>query len=161
MTAAPAVDRHLGMYCCCPLLDCCHNERDGEPFGCGRRGGHVESGNPATGYLWPWTDEEYDAQQRYWNRPDPDEYPEGSLERLATEALLEDWRKNELAARQRGNDGGPGVHWKPRTRCRDAQAGSPELEGSAEGRKAPVSEAGRVLTASPAAFKVGRASRRC
>lgn len=100
------VDRRLGMYCSCPLLDCCHNERDGESFGCGRRGGHAESGNPATGYLWPWTDEEYNAQQRYWNRPDPDDYPEGSLERLATEALLDEWRKNELAARQRGNDGG-------------------------------------------------------
>lgn len=91
----PAADRHLGMYCCCGLLDCCHDE-NGDAFNCGRgRTVHVHSGNPATGYLYPWTQEEYDAQQRYWNRPDPDEYPEGSLERLVTEAGLDEWRRRE------------------------------------------------------------------
>lgn len=103
------VDRHLNVYCSCPLLDCCHNERDGEPFGCGQRGGHAESGNPATGYLYPWTQQEYDAQQRYWDRPDPDEYPEGSLERLATEALLEDWRMRERELAERSACGDPDI----------------------------------------------------
>ena len=87
------------MWCACALLDCCHNEQDGEPFGC-ERGSHAHSGNPATGYLYPWTREEYDAQQRYWDRPDPDDYQEGSLERLITEYLLEKWRERERDLRQ-------------------------------------------------------------
>ena len=45
------VDRHLGMRCFCPLLDCCHNE-DQEP--CASYGTHVHSGSPASGYLYPW-----------------------------------------------------------------------------------------------------------
>jgi hypothetical protein len=87
------------MYCCCALLDCCHDEAGHwDAFNCGRgRTVHVHSGNPATGWLYPWTQEEYDAQRRYWDRPDPDEHPKGSLERLVTEAELEDWRERERA----------------------------------------------------------------
>lgn len=91
------VDRHLGIQCSCALIECCHNE-DHPP--CGSRGIHVHSGSPASGCTRPWTWEEYDAEQRYWNRPDPDGYPEGSLERLVTEAELEEWRKREHALRQ-------------------------------------------------------------
>jgi hypothetical protein len=92
-----SVDRHLGMYCCCGLLDCCHDETgDWDAFNCGHgRTVHVHSGSPASGYLYPWAQEEYDAWQRYLNRPDPGEYPDGSLERLVTEAELEEWRKRE------------------------------------------------------------------
>lgn len=93
---ATDVDRHLGLVCMCALLDCCHDEQEDKPFSCGRQHDrHVHSGNPATGYLYPWTQEEYDAQQRYWNRPDPDRHPEGSLEHLVTEGELEEWRKSE------------------------------------------------------------------
>jgi len=46
-----AVDRHLGMWCGCRLLDCCHNE-DQDP--CPDQGRHAHSGNPATGYMHPW-----------------------------------------------------------------------------------------------------------
>ena len=46
----PAVERHLGMWCGCLLLDCCHNE-DRHPHGHGR---HVDSGDPRSGYLYPW-----------------------------------------------------------------------------------------------------------
>jgi hypothetical protein len=46
-----SVDRRLGLWCSCPLLDCCHNE-DQEP--CGSWGRHVHSGSPASGYLLPW-----------------------------------------------------------------------------------------------------------
>jgi hypothetical protein len=94
-----AVDRHLGMWCGCPLLDCCHNE-DQPP--CSTYGRHVESGSPASGYLYRWTPEQWDAEQRYWNRPDPDEYPEGSLERLVIEAELEQWRERERALAANG-----------------------------------------------------------
>jgi hypothetical protein len=101
MTTPAPVDRRLGIWCHCSLLDCCHNEGI-DRFNCGssRHDGHAHSGNPASGYLHPWTQEEYDTQQRYWNRPDPDDYPEGSLQRLVSEAELEDWRKreHELAA---------------------------------------------------------------
>jgi len=45
------VDRHTGMWCGCMLLDCCHNEQ--VPF-CTTYGRHFHSGNPATGYLYPW-----------------------------------------------------------------------------------------------------------
>ena len=94
---AAGVDRHLGMLCCCSLLDCCHDE-NGQPFNCGHvHKVHVHSGSPRSGWLYPWTQEEYDADKRYWSRPDPDGYPEGSLERLVTEYELKEWRQRELA----------------------------------------------------------------
>jgi hypothetical protein len=43
-------ERHLGMWCGCRLLDCCHNEL-GIDHGPGM---HVDSGSPASGYLYPW-----------------------------------------------------------------------------------------------------------
>jgi hypothetical protein len=99
MTTTAPVDRHLGMLCCCGLLDCCHNE-NGRPFNCGLiREVHVHSGSPQSGWLYPWSPEEYDAWQRYLNRPDPDDYPEGTLQRLVLEAELEDWRKREQSLR--------------------------------------------------------------
>lgn len=87
------VDRHIGLRCGCPLLDCCHNE--GMPS-CGARGHHVDSGSPPSGYLYPWTQAGYEAEQRYWHRPDPERYEEGSLERLVTEAELEEWRRQAV-----------------------------------------------------------------
>jgi hypothetical protein len=45
------VDRRLGLFCMCLLLDCCHDE-DQEP--CPSRGTHAHSGSPASGYLHPW-----------------------------------------------------------------------------------------------------------
>jgi hypothetical protein len=100
MTRPALVNRHLGMYCCCPLLDCCHNEQDGETWNCGHLDSvHVHSGSPASGYLWPWAGEEYGAWRRYLDRPDPDSYPEGTLQHLVLEVELEDWRKREHALR--------------------------------------------------------------
>lgn len=96
MDLARRIDRHTGMYCCCGLLDCCHNEEIWGEFNCGEgRRVHVHSGSPNSGYLFGWTDEQYAAWQRYLNRPDPAEYPEGSLERLVVEAELEEWRRRE------------------------------------------------------------------
>jgi hypothetical protein len=45
-----SVDRHLGLWCGCPLIECCHNE-DHEPC---RQGRHFHSGSPASGYAHPW-----------------------------------------------------------------------------------------------------------
>lgn len=45
------------MWCGCPLLDCCHNEmpEDNYAFKGGFHAGHhVDSGSPASGYLYPW-----------------------------------------------------------------------------------------------------------
>ncbi len=97
--AGLGVDRHLGMLCVCALLECCHNEQERE-FNCGRGPEvHVHSGNPWTGHLYPWTPEEYDAWRRYWDRPDPGEHPDGSLERLVIESELRDWRERERRCR--------------------------------------------------------------
>jgi hypothetical protein len=46
------VDRRLGMWCSCPLIDCCHNE-DQDPCPSGSRP-HVHSGSPVSGYTRPW-----------------------------------------------------------------------------------------------------------
>jgi hypothetical protein len=104
-TGHPDVSRRLGIWCHCALLGCCHNE-DADRFNCGnsQHDGHAHSGNPATGYLYPWTQEEYDAQQRYRDRPDPDGYPEGSLQRIVCEAELEDWRRREQELRSRAGE---------------------------------------------------------
>jgi hypothetical protein len=51
------VARHLGMHCLCPLLDCCHNEmpEDNYAFKGGFHAGHhMDSGSPASGYVYPW-----------------------------------------------------------------------------------------------------------
>lgn len=49
------VERHLGMYCGCPLLGCCHNEDYELGFNCGRlTQRHFHSGSPESGYLLPW-----------------------------------------------------------------------------------------------------------
>jgi hypothetical protein len=50
------LDRHLDMWCGCPLLDCCHNEfpEDGFTFRLCSKGRHYDSGSPASGYLLPW-----------------------------------------------------------------------------------------------------------
>jgi uncharacterized protein YuzE len=56
------VDRHLGLLCLCPLIDCCHCEDTDEGdrwrltpdvLGCGS-GIHVHSGSPVSGYTQPW-----------------------------------------------------------------------------------------------------------
>lgn len=44
------VDRHLGLWCGCALLDCCHNEDHGPCM----RGRHSHSGSPASGFVHPW-----------------------------------------------------------------------------------------------------------
>jgi hypothetical protein len=54
------VDRHLGLFCMCPLIDCCHNE-DQDP--CRSRGTHAHSGSPVSGYTQPW--EPDDESWRY------------------------------------------------------------------------------------------------
>jgi hypothetical protein len=54
---AGPVNRHLGMHCICALIDCCHNEmpEDGYAFKGGFHAGHhMDSGSPASGYLYPW-----------------------------------------------------------------------------------------------------------
>jgi hypothetical protein len=51
------VERRAGMWCGCPLLDCCHNEDYPAGFNCGNGvtwDGHVHSGSPQSGYLYPW-----------------------------------------------------------------------------------------------------------
>src|SRR5260221_194731 len=50
------LERHLGMHCICLLIDCCHNEmpEDGCAFTHGYNGHHMDSGTPASGYLYPW-----------------------------------------------------------------------------------------------------------
>lgn len=50
----PRIDRHVGLWCGCPLLDCCHNE-DQYPH---RGGRHIDSGSPESGYLYPWPPED-------------------------------------------------------------------------------------------------------
>jgi hypothetical protein len=56
------VDRHLNLWCCCPLIECCHNEDTDRgnrwrvivaEAGC-RSGPHAHSGSPASGYTQPW-----------------------------------------------------------------------------------------------------------
>ena len=57
------VDRHIGLYCGCFLIECCHNE-DTDQGGrwrvsaadhdCRTGRGHHHSGNPATGFVHPW-----------------------------------------------------------------------------------------------------------
>lgn len=44
------VDRHLGLWCGCFLIDCCHNE-DQPP--CSASGPHHHSGTFASGFLYP------------------------------------------------------------------------------------------------------------
>jgi hypothetical protein len=50
------LDRHAGMWCACPLLDCCHSEMpgDGYAFTHHGTGSHIDSGSPQSGYLYPW-----------------------------------------------------------------------------------------------------------
>ena len=45
------VARRVGLWCGCPLLDCCHNEDYGP---CRDTGVHVHSGSPASGHVYPW-----------------------------------------------------------------------------------------------------------
>lgn len=47
---ATGVDRHLGLWCGCYLIDCCHNE-DQPP--CPSTGAHHHSGTFASGFLYP------------------------------------------------------------------------------------------------------------
>jgi hypothetical protein len=56
------VDRHLNLWCGCPLIECCHNEDTDQGNrwrvvtagdGCGN-GPHAHSGSPASGYTRPW-----------------------------------------------------------------------------------------------------------
>lgn len=59
---ATGVDRHLGLLCLCPLIECCHNEDTDQ----GDRwrvpadrnicspGVHAHSGSPVSGYTQPW-----------------------------------------------------------------------------------------------------------
>jgi len=53
-SSAQTADRHAGMWCGCLLLDCCHNEIDGTRWDHGGLRRHVDSGSPASGYLYPW-----------------------------------------------------------------------------------------------------------
>jgi hypothetical protein len=53
-STAQTVERRTGMWCGCLLLDCCHNEIDGTWWNHGEHGRHVDSGSPASGYLYPW-----------------------------------------------------------------------------------------------------------
>jgi hypothetical protein len=48
--------RHLGMFCMCSLIDCCHHEmpEDNYAFRHSSNGVHVDSGSPASGYRYPW-----------------------------------------------------------------------------------------------------------
>lgn len=49
------VARHLGMFCCCPLIDCGHNEdRPDFEQGTQDRDRTMWSGSPESGYLYPW-----------------------------------------------------------------------------------------------------------
>lgn len=50
------VARHLGMHCICALIDCCHNEmpEDNYAFRHCSSGHHMDSGSPASGFLYPW-----------------------------------------------------------------------------------------------------------
>lgn len=48
------VDRHAGMWCGCRLLDCCHNELPETVWNHGSHGPCLDSGSPASGYLYPW-----------------------------------------------------------------------------------------------------------
>lgn len=59
---ATGVDRHLGMICLCPLIECCHCEDtdEGDRYRvtpdrnvCGT-GVHAHSGSPVSGYTQPW-----------------------------------------------------------------------------------------------------------
>lgn len=54
------LDRHLGLYCFCPLIECCHNEDTDEgdrwrlsAATCSPRR-HMDSGSPLSGYTQPW-----------------------------------------------------------------------------------------------------------
>ena len=56
------VDRHLGLRCGCPLIECCHNEdtdqgdrwRVSHDDGGCSLGTHAHSGSPVSGYTQPW-----------------------------------------------------------------------------------------------------------
>jgi len=48
------LDRHVGMWCGCLLLDCCHSEIVGTIWNHGSAGPCCDSGTPASGYLYPW-----------------------------------------------------------------------------------------------------------
>ena len=59
---ATGVDRHLGKWCGCSLVECCHNEDTDQgdrwrvtpgDYGCGYRV-HAHSGSPLSGYTQPW-----------------------------------------------------------------------------------------------------------
>jgi hypothetical protein len=54
------VARHLGMVCLCSLIDCCHQEmpEDNYAFRHCSSGVHVDSGSPASGFLYPWEPED-------------------------------------------------------------------------------------------------------
>jgi hypothetical protein len=61
---AVGVDRHLGLFCLCPLIECCHNEptdegdnyRYPDPPSAAAcpTGVHAHSGSPVSGYTQPW-----------------------------------------------------------------------------------------------------------
>lgn len=60
---ATGLERHAGLWCGCPLIECCHNEDadegdrwriSAEELGCRFAGQHVHSGSPASGYTQPW-----------------------------------------------------------------------------------------------------------
>jgi hypothetical protein len=70
------VDRHLGLWCHCPLIECCHNEDTDEGdrwrvtpgvLGCGSRV-HTHSGSPVSGWTQPWEpgDESWRDDPRPW-----------------------------------------------------------------------------------------------
>jgi hypothetical protein len=67
------VDRHLGLWCGCPLIECCHNEDTDEgdrwrltadDLGCGIRV-HAHSGSPVSGGTQPW-----EPGDESWREPD-------------------------------------------------------------------------------------------
>lgn len=59
--AVPGVDRRLGQWCGCSLIECCHNEDTDEgdrwrvPGGSPScRGAHHHGGSPVSGHTQPW-----------------------------------------------------------------------------------------------------------
>lgn len=66
------IDRHLGLWCPCPLIECCHNEDTDQgdrwrvsagALACST-GVHAHSGSPASGYTQPW-----EPEDESWREP--------------------------------------------------------------------------------------------
>ncbi len=78
MNGLQGCSRHIGLWCGCPLIECCHNEDTGEgerwrvvrdPLCCGY-GAHVHSGSPVSGFTQPWEpgDEPWRETGQTWRR---------------------------------------------------------------------------------------------